>query len=687
MRDIVLNSSYISEKPGGNEIADAIKHEVVQRYFGAAASFINKYYDILLCSKNFYFLIDAFDEMPFLNSNISNSMRIDIQKQIVRFLEETGGGIIASRSKYSFVVNIQIKIKCLDEPSIHRVLTKHYKFSDDIVISIFSKRLDILELCKIPLNVMILSMFYQDSGCLPENLESLYEYYVGNNLNIAIYRECENGEAIGIIDIMKSIIMIATEIALNMQENDPSYFALQGQYDETLLRLLISSKIVRVRNGVLSFAHNKIRDYFILQEIKHKSQLRDEYIQQMFIKNGNQDIVGFYYEIAPANEAQNISDFCYKTISGPGVDFSCSWKHETDRALKALRFLFIHNAHNKEITNNVSSKITDLVLSYLRDSDWYKRHDLNTLNTFAQGIGYYLPENKQRMIQKGLFNINSNVMTYVLQSSLGIGVDRLYKARTDSDRTVYDIMSGKLFDKKNRSYYRLIIPSFEMKRKQIIIMTSLAVIIGALVVFGIVRFEMMNIMDVLEKNPISTLWVSISYHTGMICIIAFLAILFTAILVTIYEMFRDVYIYRSKETSSIRENIVELIISNTVIAALALIIPRSIIVVNILLYIFIGFIILCICLVMYNRHKEKVEKHKTEVKIEPMLSLKELENMKSVSRAKIAKMLSNGKYKKDDIVQCIIDNGITLFDDWCGLWINEQAKAKLDYYAANYMEE
>ena len=210
-------------KPTIQELEFFVLDNVKARGDVFTEEFVDKYFRDLWKHGRLFFIFDSFDEIPELLDVNEESWLINALSDVLsRFVSSNpqSRGVLASRvfrrPTQAFLAQKILEIRPLSEERIMQALGRFPAFTQDLQVSLFRDRLDLIPIARNPFLMALLGEWVSDYRTLPQTQAQLYENYLKGRL-----AKCASKIAqYGLTD--KDVLRGATEIAWFVFES-PTY--------------------------------------------------------------------------------------------------------------------------------------------------------------------------------------------------------------------------------------------------------------------------------------------------------------------------------------------------------------------------------------------------------------------------------------------------------------------------------
>ncbi len=332
-----------SSPPTIEDFARFIKTNLKSRDI-ITSKFFDKYFDKLYENGSLYFILDSFDEIPSVLSEVENSELIrHLSNLIFKFLkgarDEQSQGILASRifrrPSSEFQSNTVLEIRPFNEDKIVTTLKKSNHFNDKLIKELFKKRLDLIPVSRNPFTLALISDYVENNNYqLPENQLSLYQSYIMSTLQSCGERIQAKGltveEVIDYFKVISDYIFenYGIEAPINRLKLDLPDIPVADVLD-----IVSFAKVGRIGvgdNNIFSYAHRRFCEYFAVQYKIDK----EESIDLSSIPQDSQwrDALVLYCEVVDEGKAKEIARFCWGIIQKQN-------DLQSTESLHSLRFL------------------------------------------------------------------------------------------------------------------------------------------------------------------------------------------------------------------------------------------------------------------------------------------------------------------------------------------------------------
>lgn len=307
--------------------------------------FVDKYFRDLWKHGRLFFIFDSFDEIPELLDVNEESWLINALSDVLsRFVSSNpqSRGVLASRvfrrPTQAFLAQKILEIRPLSEVRMMQGLARFPAFTQDLRVSLFRDRLDLIPIARNPFLMALLGEWVNDYRTLPQTQAQLYENYLKGRL-----AKCASKIAqYGLTD--KDVLRGATEIAWFVFES-PAYGleaplrvideAGTTQAAVAIIDVLSYARIARVTHGEsksFAFVHRRFLEYLVTTRLL--DQPEDLPVEHIPTDSRGRDALVLYAQLCDAASADKLAALCWSEIQAHFHDPSTRL-----RAIHCLRFL------------------------------------------------------------------------------------------------------------------------------------------------------------------------------------------------------------------------------------------------------------------------------------------------------------------------------------------------------------
>jgi hypothetical protein len=334
--------------------------------------FINEKFDEILQEHGFFFVLDSYDEIPFLSCTSQNSkVNEQVSDLLHKFLSECGGGIVASRPHltptHSFRAGNVIEINPFDDIKVFRHLNKSFHLNREKLETVFTTMPNIIDEMKNPFYCGLIDSFYHSKTEFPKNLNDLFEHTVSSKFD----RSDIPPNALTAFCVYAADYMISSNEYLSEVPKDKLLTHIEAaemweNYQVTpieILEKLVELKLMRYsKDGeAVQFIHRRFQEYFYIKKLIGKDETVIELTNRFLENCVDLDIAYLLVEIAPEETVKIFTDKCCDTICNPEIDYNNSNLHETQRALNALYFLNIYCQTHRDSMLEERERVTEFI--------------------------------------------------------------------------------------------------------------------------------------------------------------------------------------------------------------------------------------------------------------------------------------------------------------------------------------
>lgn len=365
-------------KPTIQELESFVVDNVKARGDVFTEEFVDKYFRELWRNGRLFFIFDSFDEIPeLLDANEESWLINSLSDVLSRFISSNlqSRGILASRvfrrPTQAFLAQIILEIRPLSEERIMQALTRFPAFTQDLQISLFRERLDLIPIARNPFLMALLGEWVMHRRTLPQTQAQLYENYLKGRLAKCASKIAQHG----LTD--KDILRGAMEIAWFVFES-PAY-GLEAPVrviDEAgsihhaaaaVIDVLNHARIARVTPGEpksFAFVHRRFLEYLVT--MRFLDQPEDLPVEHIPTDSRGRDALVLYAQLCDAASADKLAALCWSEIQAHFddpltrlraihclrflVDAFCSRRPAvTPFASELAAFIRLHVAHGKDL--------------------------------------------------------------------------------------------------------------------------------------------------------------------------------------------------------------------------------------------------------------------------------------------------------------------------------------------------
>jgi uridine kinase len=389
--------TWKGESPTQEDFERYIKETMLASCSINSKKFVNENFDKITINHGWFFILDSFDEIPFLTCTIQNSELVNgVSTILYNFLDEVGGGIVASRPHLtptdSFLAKTVLEINAFDDIRIFRYLNKSMKLNKDVVKRVFTEMPNILEAMKNPFYCSLIDGYYSSNHAFPHNLNELFEYSVDNRIkNSDLPKEDLVEFCIYAANFMITSGQYLSEIPINKLLSEIKLSSM-GKNASEIIQQLVQANIMRTANSDKSvlFVHRRFQEYFYIQKLIKNDEVIKA-VSERFLDNCTDlDIAYLLVEIATDEKAKIFIDKCCETICDDKINYNASVLPETQRALNALFFLNIYCQNHRESMLEQRARVTQFIQKIIHEKI-NKCNDIITLKHIANSLLVYYP--------------------------------------------------------------------------------------------------------------------------------------------------------------------------------------------------------------------------------------------------------------------------------------------------------
>ncbi len=288
--------------------------------------FFEDYYDKLYEAGRLYFVLDSFDEIPSVLEESENSELIQqLSRVVFKFLKgarsEDSQGILASRNfrkpTKEFQVDTTLTIRPFSEKSIIKSFKLRGRHEEAFLKTLFKDYPELVPVARNPFSATLIAEYAENNeNNLPATQSEMYSSYINRTLTDCQHKIKQS--RITIQDVITCTILIAKEM-FNKYGLEVRIEKLREEFPQKNIDSVVSVlKFARLGRGsssddnTFSFAHRRFAEYFYVQSML----IDDQFIRLHDIPTDSQqrDALVLYCEVADAEKARYIADFCWNTI-------------------------------------------------------------------------------------------------------------------------------------------------------------------------------------------------------------------------------------------------------------------------------------------------------------------------------------------------------------------------------------
>ncbi len=332
-------------KPTIQELESFVVDNVKARGDVFTEEFVDKYFRDLWRHGRLFFIFDSFDEIPELLDVNEESWLINALSEVLsRFVSSNpqSRGVLASRvfrrPTQAFLAQKILEIRPLSEERIMQALARFPAFTQELQVSLFRDRLDLIPIARNPFLMALLGEWVNDYRTLPQTQAQLYENYLKGRLAKCASKIAQYGLT------AKDILRGATEIAWFVFES-PAYGleapvrvideAGATQAAVAIIDVLSYARIARVTQGEsksFAFVHRRFLEYLVTTRLL--DQPEDLPVEHIPTDSRGRDALVLYAQLCDAASADKLAALCWSEIQAHFHEPSARL-----RAIHCLRFL------------------------------------------------------------------------------------------------------------------------------------------------------------------------------------------------------------------------------------------------------------------------------------------------------------------------------------------------------------
>lgn len=336
-------------------LLDWVRKDLRRRLDNFGEQFLVRYFDQMVKSGHFFFILDSFDEIGVL-------LDVPEQHEIIRIFSQgisqfLGGvhysrGVLASRlfrkPTAEFDAPCELEIRPLSDDRIEQLARKRFA-EVGFSARLFSERPDLAVAARNPFTASLLVEYLNNrrfstnpNSLLPENRGELFDHYLRSRLS-ACKEQIERHEisetkllnalseiAAIMYDGKKSSFEIASNDLPDQLADIPTPELLDGLSKVRIIRLSLGS------NRTVSFTHRRFAEYLIAQRwLNSNDKLPLEHIPTDSLWR---DTLVLYCEIAPIDKIEIIAEYCVSELRGNLLNSLPQTGERWLRTLHILRF-------------------------------------------------------------------------------------------------------------------------------------------------------------------------------------------------------------------------------------------------------------------------------------------------------------------------------------------------------------
>jgi hypothetical protein len=339
------------------------------------SDFVDAYFRKLWERGRLFFLFDSFDEIPELLDSNEESWLIDTLSSVTsRFIASNprSRGILASRMfrrpTHAFLAGKVLEIRPMTEEKIVLALARHPEFTNDIKVSLFRDRPDLVPIARNPLLASLLGEWVKARRSLPQNQADLYRDYLSNRLekcNDKIRKADLNVEEV--LNITREIAWFIFESPVYGLEAPVNVISSQSVSPDTdaVIEILRYARIARVTTTEprsFAFSHRRFLEYFVtskLLEIPERLPL-----DHIPTDSRGRDALVLYGQVCDDASAKQLAELCWQeiktNIDSPALRL---------RATHSLRFLIDAFRSRREAISSFSDEFSEFIHSRVENGD------------------------------------------------------------------------------------------------------------------------------------------------------------------------------------------------------------------------------------------------------------------------------------------------------------------------------
>jgi hypothetical protein len=364
--------TWKGEIPTQEDFERYIKETMLASCSINSKKFVNENFNKITINHGWFFILDSFDEIPFLTSSTQNSELVNAVSLILyNFLDEVGGGIVASRPNLtpssSFSAKTILEINAFDDIKIFQYLKRSMKLNNKELKDVFTQMPHILEAMKNPFYCSLIDGYYSTKGVFPHNLNELFDYTIKQRFENSNFSEKDlTTFCVYAADYMISSEQYLSEIPKKVLLDGIKKSRMNKNAKDILPQLIKMNILRNAKNGEsVLFVHRRFQEYFYIKKVIEDND-SIESLSNTFLENCTDlDIAYLLVEIAPEETAKIFISKCCDTICDPKINYNASVLPETQRALNALYFLNIYCQNHKGSMLEERERVEEFVYSLI----------------------------------------------------------------------------------------------------------------------------------------------------------------------------------------------------------------------------------------------------------------------------------------------------------------------------------
>ena len=309
--------------PNESQLLEFVRENVARRDL-ALSVFIDKYFDVLIEKKRFFFIFDSFDEIPQVMNVDDNSILIQqLSSVLYQFIKDNNNkptGLVSSRHfrkpTSDFNASSEIEIRPFSGSQIYKSLKKMSNSPEELINEIFTKRTDLYLTAKNPFMASMLSKYIEIHGGLPKNRLDMFSVFIDDALNNSSRKLHElNMDKGYILDASKKIAAsMFSDFGLEVSVNDLKSKFPNIKIDQ-LIECLKFARLIRASSsdeGRISFVHRRFCEYFVVLDLLNKES--DIPFHEIPKDTQWRDALVLYCEVSDVEKAMDIANNCWSII-------------------------------------------------------------------------------------------------------------------------------------------------------------------------------------------------------------------------------------------------------------------------------------------------------------------------------------------------------------------------------------
>ena len=373
-----INEKNLTVKTFSDFIKSNLKERFSDDFY--TADFLDTYFDKLLENGHIFFLLDSFDEIPFLIDEHENSDLIEqVSNLLFQVLAGGGGrGILSSRIFHkptaAFRARVTLEIKAFDNNKIIECF-KQYKNGDFLANKIFTEHRELVSLVKKPFYANLLALFFNRENRIPSKEIDLYHFYFRSQMeNIERTQSLLTKNNLTIDDL----IIYSNIIAEKLFDNNENY-TLYKLIDELkisyeIFDILRKAKILRFdpeSKMSVNFSHRRFHEFFMAEQLTS-----DEVKTLIYSISENtkwHDTLVLYAQICSNEDAFELINYACQIINNYAIECkenkNINFTESYFKAIHSLRFLITSFSGNTNYKAIIEDRINDFIELLIMDNN------------------------------------------------------------------------------------------------------------------------------------------------------------------------------------------------------------------------------------------------------------------------------------------------------------------------------